>query len=341
MTGRANIAGVRVMVDGVDITPKLEERVGTARRRRLISLGITEKRGEEADQLDIVVDDSDGGMALPKAGKRISVAIGWLQGIGVTTGLIEKGSFVVEDVEHSGPPDQVTIRARAADFTSEIRTRRDASWHDTTLGQVVVDIAKRNKLEPRCAPALAGIRVAALAQSRQADIAFLRRLGRAHDALASVKDGKLILSPVGALTTTTGRELPFATIRRRDGDRHAFRIQKPEEATKVEATYHDRRAGKPQVVAHGTGGKTKRVGRTYGTKEAAERAARAEHGRAARKPYSLDLNLALGDAALYPDQRVAASGFKPEIDATKWLISEVSHTIGDRGFMTAVKLEAA
>ena len=143
------------------------------------------------------------------------------------------------------------------------------------------------------------------------------------------------------MTTTTGRELPAASIRRCDGDRHAFRIQKPEEATKVEATYHDRRAGKPQVVEHGTGGKTKRVSRTYATKEAAERAAKAEHGRAARKPNSLDLNLALGDAALYPDQRVAASGFKPEIGATKWLISEVSHTIGDRGFVTSIKLEAA
>jgi len=95
------------------------------------------------------------------------------------------------------------------------------------------------------------------------------------------------------------------------------------------------------VVSHGGGGKTKRVGRAYGTKEAAERAAKAEHGRAARKPYSLHLHLALGDAAVYPDQRVAASGYKPEIDATKWLISEVSHTIGDRGFVTAVKLEAA
>jgi phage protein D len=94
------------------------------------------------------------------------------------------------------------------------------------------------------------------------------------------------------------------------------------------------------VVAHGAGDKTKRVGRTYPTKEAAERAAKAEHGRAARKPYSLDLNLALGDAALYPDQRVAASGFKPEIDATNWLISEVSHTIGDRGFVSLLKLEA-
>lgn len=339
MTGRANIPGVRVVVDGKDITPALEAQIGTARRRRLVSLSLTEKRGEEADQLDIVVDDSDGQMDLPRAGARISVAIGWHQGIGVEPGLVDKGSFVVEEVEHSGPPDVITIRARAADFTSEIRTRRETSWHDTTLGQVVADLARRNGLQARCAPALAAIRVTTLVQSREGDIAFLRRLGRAHDALASVKDGKLLLSPVGALTTTTGRAIPAATIRRRDGDRHAFKIEKPEEAGTVEASWHDRRAGERKTVTHGKGGKKKVLSRTYGSQEEADRAVKAEHGRAARLPLSLDLNLALGRAGLYPDQTVTVAGFKPQIDAAHWLIGEVAHTIGDRGFVTSIKLE--
>ncbi len=34
------------------------------------------------------------------------------------------------------------------------------------------------------------------------------------------------------------------------------------------------------------------------------------------------------------------NGYKPEIDATRWLIAEVTHGMTDRGFTTALKLEA-
>ena len=37
-------------------------------------------------------------------------------------------------------------------------------------------------------------------QSRESDLAFLRRPGREHDAVATVKAGRLILSPIGAAT---------------------------------------------------------------------------------------------------------------------------------------------
>jgi phage protein D len=72
-------------------------------------------------------------------------------------GLVHKGSFKVDEVNHSGPPDQIRIRARAADFTSAIRNRREQSWANTTLGAVLQDIAGRNALALRIAPDLAAI----------------------------------------------------------------------------------------------------------------------------------------------------------------------------------------
>jgi phage protein D len=89
----ANIPDFRVSLDGRDLT-------GTI-RSRLISLGITEKRGDEADQLDIVLDDSDGRLELPAAGAVLTVQLGWKQGSDVRPGLIDKGSFKVDEVEHS------------------------------------------------------------------------------------------------------------------------------------------------------------------------------------------------------------------------------------------------
>ncbi|HEY0626701.1 MAG TPA: contractile injection system protein, VgrG/Pvc8 family [Allosphingosinicella sp.] len=328
-----NVPDFKVTLDGQDLTPKM--------RPRLVSLTLSDKRAGEADQLDIVLDDSDGRLALPKAGAKISLQLGWKRGSDVTPGLVEKGSFTVDEVEHGGPPDQVTIRARSADFTSEIRTRREKSWKDTTLGAVVNDIASRNKLQPRCASSLASISIKSLVQGRESDIAFLRRLGRRYDAVATIKKGALIFSPVGAGATPGGRAIPSIEIRRRDGDRHSYRLEKREEGEGVTATWHDRKAAKKKDVTIGKKDGARKLSHVYATEDSAKRAARAERSRLGRRPEKLSFDLALGRAELYPERRVKAVGFKAEIDAKSWLIVEVTHSLTNTGFSTKLEMEAA
>ncbi|HET9511812.1 MAG TPA: contractile injection system protein, VgrG/Pvc8 family [Sphingomonas sp.] len=338
----ANIPDFRVTLDGTDLTGTLREQVEGLDgriRSRLISLGITEKRGESADQLDIVLDDSDGRLALPATGAVLQIQIGWKQGSDVTPGLVDKGSFKVDEVSHSGPPDVVTIRARSADFTSDLKTRREKGWNGTTLGAIVREVAGRHKLKPACAPALARIPIAAKAQSRESDLAFLRRLGREHDAVATIKHGRLILSPIGTGATPSGRALPTLTIRRRDGDSHNFNRQKRDDVPGVTATWHDRKAGKRQTFTAGKIEGAKKLSRVYGSEEDAQRAANAAHSRGQREPLSLDLTLALGRADVSPEQKATVSGFKAEIDAVEWIVGEVSHSLGDSGYLTKLKLE--
>lgn len=338
----ANVADYRITVDGTDITPRLKGSVreaGRAPRPRLIALRLSEKRGGDADQLDLTLDDSDGMMAIPPAGATITVQLGWASGTDVTVGLVDKGRFVIDEIEHSGPVDQLVIRARSADLTSAIRTRREHSWRSTTLGAIVRTVAARNSLTPRVSAALAGIAVPALAQSRESDMALLRRLGREHDATATVKAGALIFAPIGKAVTASGAGIPGLTITRRDGDRHSFRIEKREEAGAIEAAWHDRKGAKKQVVKVGSG-EPRRLARTYASEAGARAAAQAELGRAARAPRKLDLGLALGRLEIYPDRPVTVSGFKALIDATRWIVSDVTHElVAGRGFSTALTLE--
>ena len=84
-----------------------------------------------------------------------------------------KGKFTVDEVEHRGAPDVVTIRARSADFRGTLNSRREGSWHDTTLGAIVEAIASRNKLEASVAPSLAGIKIPHIDQSQESDAKFL------------------------------------------------------------------------------------------------------------------------------------------------------------------------
>jgi len=159
-------AAWRVMLDGQDLTDRFAP--------RLVSLRLSEKRGEAADQLEIVLSDDDGALAIPPEGARLSVSLGWERGTGVTAGLVAKGSFKVDEVSWGGPPDQVTITARSADLKDSFRTRKSKVWKETTLGAIIGAIAGANGLKARCHPDLSGKQVTAAEQHNKSDMQFLR-----------------------------------------------------------------------------------------------------------------------------------------------------------------------
>lgn len=329
---KALIPDYRLTVDGKDITPTVAA--------RLISLRLEEKRDGSADQLDLVLDDSDGKLAIPSEGAVITVQLGWKQGTGVTPGLVDKGRFKVDEANHSGPPDQVTVRARSADLAGDYRVRRERSWTDTTLGDVLGEIAGANGLQLSIDPDLRGVQIPALASHEKSDMALVRELGRRYDAVATVKAGKLVFNTKGKGQTPGGQPIPDTVIGRGVGDRHDYRRLERSKYGGAEARWHDSDAGTRKTVSAGSGqGKKKRMRRVYASESAAKEAASAEARRVARGAAELELNLAIGNAALYPDRPCTVSGFKPEIDAHKWLIGEVRHELTKKGFRTALKLE--
>ena len=246
-------------------------------------------------------------------------------------------------MEYEGAPDEITVRARSADFTAELRVRAERSWRDTTLGAVLRDLAGRHGLQPNIDPGLAAIAVPVLQQSRQSDGALLERLGHLYDAAATVKAGRLIFAPIGAGRTATGAALPDAlTITRRDGDRHRWSLPQRDQYEGVTATWHDKAAAKRQTVTAGGGSSHKRLRRVYATEADAKAAAQGEWGRVQRAAATMSYELALGRPDLYPERKVRLSGFKPEIDGATWLVSQATHNLSDSsGLSTSLELEAA
>ncbi|MBV6887930.1 phage late control D family protein [Xanthomonas campestris pv. spermacoces] len=318
----------RVVLDGVDLTERIAP--------RLRDLTLIECRGGEADQLDLRIHDHDGKMALPKRGVRLSVALGWK-----ATGLIDKGTFIVDEVEYSGAPDIITVRARSADLTANMRIRRERSWHNTTLGAVLNTIAGEHGLTPRVAEALARTKLPHLDQANESDINLLTRLGQRFDAVATVKAGSLLFAPIGAGTTTSGKPLPSVTLTRREGDQHRYSVADRDAYTGVRAYWMDKGKARRQSVLVGTDDNAKRLQESYADEATARQHAHAELERVKRGMAKFDYTLAIGRADLFPEQTVKVSGFKPEIDGSRWLIAKTTHTmIGSSGFTTALELEA-
>lgn len=239
ITGMNIQAGARVApaymltLDGEDITQNFSD--------RLIGLTMTDNRGFEADQLDIALDDTDGLVELPPRGASLTLWLGW-QG----SALINKGSFTVDEIEHRGAPDTLTIRGRSADFRGSLNSRREQSWHDTTLGVIVETIAQRNKLTASVADALKAIAIPHIDQTQESDAAFLSRLAERNGASVSVKAGKLLFLKAGSAMTASGKPIPQMTVERGDGDRHQFAIADREAYTGVTAKWLHTRDPKPQ-----------------------------------------------------------------------------------------------
>ncbi|MFS3556654.1 phage late control D family protein [Citrobacter braakii] len=239
ITGMNIQAGARVApaymltLDGADITQNFSD--------RLIGLTMTDNRGFEADQLDIALDDTDGLVEMPPRGASLTLWLGW-QG----SALVNKGSFTVDEIEHRGAPDTLTIRGRSADFRGSLNSRREQSWHDTTLGGIVETIALRNKLTASVADSLKAITIPHIDQTQESDAAFLSRFAERNGASVSVKAGKLLFLKAGSAMTASGKPIPQMTVERGDGDRHQFAIADREAYTGVTAKWLHTKDPKPQ-----------------------------------------------------------------------------------------------
>ncbi|EJW6539848.1 phage late control D family protein, partial [Salmonella enterica subsp. enterica serovar Schwarzengrund] len=200
-----------ITIEGKDVTTVMDA--------RLMSLTLTDNRGFEADQLDLELDDADGLIALPRRGAVIQLALGWKG-----QPLFPKGAFTVDEIEHSGAPDRLTIRARSADFRETLNTRREKSWHQTTVGEVVKEIAARHNLKVALGQDLTNKALDHMDQTNESDASFLMKLARQYGAIASVKDGNLLFIRQGQGRTASGKQLPVITITRKAGDGHRFTL---------------------------------------------------------------------------------------------------------------------
>lgn len=322
------VPAFRVTVDGNDIAQLISP--------RLMSLDLTDNRGIEADQLSITLSDHDGLLAIPPKGAVIRLWLGWSD-----TGLVDKGTYTVDETEHSGTPDVLSIRARSADLRKGLKTKRERSWSNTTLGDVLGDIALGNGLTATIAGALDGLPILQLDQANESDANLISRVGEEFDAVVTVKAGCLLCLPAGGGKTASGAELPHITLTRADGDQHRYLQADRDSYDGVRAYFYDVNSAKKQEAIAGGGENLKDLRHTYSDRQSALRAARAEFNRLQRGSATLSYTLAMGRPDLIPELTYTLEGVKPEIDEIIWYGGNVQHTLSaDNGYKVSLELES-
>ncbi|MBA5956211.1 phage late control D family protein [Pseudomonas lactis] len=322
------VPAFRLTVDGLDIAYMVSP--------RLMSLDLTDNRGVEADQLTITLSDHDGLLTIPPKGAVLRLWLGWSD-----TGLVDKGTYTVDETEHSGAPDVLSIRARSADLRKGLKTKRERSWSNTTLGEVLGDIAIGNNLTATIAGALDGLPILQLDQANESDANLISRLGEEFDAVASVKAGCLLCLPAGGGKTASGLDLPHITLTRIDGDQHRYLQADRDSYDGVRAYYYDVNSAKKQEAIAGGGDNLKDLRHTYSDQQSALRAARAEFRRLQRGSATLSYTLAMGRPDLIPELTYTLQGVKAEIDEIIWYGGNVQHSLtADGGYTVSLELES-
>jgi phage protein D len=153
-----------------------------------------------------------------------------------------------------------------------------------------------------------------------------------------MKDNTLT-DPYMNTVTASGQAMAAITLTRRDGDQHRYSVTDRDAYSGVKAYWNDTRGAERKTVLAGSGDNAKQLRPTYATEDDALAAARAEWQRIQRGLAEFELTLALGRADILPESSLKLSGYKPQIDATVWLVAEVAHSMNDGGFGTQVRCE--
>lgn len=318
----------RITVNDKDISSKINN--------RLIQLTIEDHRGLDADSVTIELSDHDGLINLPPKNAEIKIWIGWQ-----STGLVYKGKFTVKEVEHSGSPDVVHIRATSADMKKSFKQKKERSFHKKNIEQIISQIAYEHELVPNIHIDLGSIVLAHIDQN-ESDANLITRIADEHDAIATVKNGKLLFMPKGQAETVKGNPLPQAEILRIDGDSHRYSMTDGgDDISGVVCYYYDDKQAKKQKITVGdTSQETKDIRHIYRDKDTAIHAAKAEFKRLKRKTATFSLTLAYGLPELIPEMPISFLGFKTEINDIIWLGTNISHQLNSSGgYTTNVEAE--
>lgn len=344
---------------------------------RIISISLTDKSGFEADELTVSLSDHDGKLALPPKSAEITIALGYIETGVVDKGsykITEVSWSGAPDTLH------ITAQsADTSDRFSEAKEKSwhktslkeiiesiaAANGYTPIIGKAYQDekidhIDQSNESDAAFLSRLAE-RYDAIATVKHGRLLFV------SSGEATTASGQPL--PTIRITRNSGDQYTYRYsntesynavrayyIDKQTGKKHEVVItednydpvKKTVTTTKKYKT--KRKDGKTHKTttkevteikqADTTGKKIKTLRHTYQSPKTAATGARAAYKKLKRGAMEFDISLAVGRPDVAPESPVTLQGFKPEIDAEKWVGKETVHTLDGNGLTTAVKLQS-
>nr|WP_320132003.1 contractile injection system protein, VgrG/Pvc8 family [uncultured Holophaga sp.] len=296
----------------------------------LTSLTFTDHMDGEADGLELTLEDVDQRWVrgwYPVKGSTIQAWIGYEGGP-----LLSCGEFQVDEIEVSGPPDTVTVRAVGDATKKALRTRRSKGYEGASLRTIAQDVASRHGLT--LVGTIPDVHWSRVTQHQEADLAFLQRLGSEHGLIFTVKGSSLVFHEIATLEAQSA----ILTLQRKDVSSWSFRDKVVPSSSSVSFFRGDTKELEVVEVqlADQTHPDKKKSHRRVESKGHARRLAKAALRR--HKSYEREGSIALpGNVSLVAGGNVELSGWGV-LDGL-WLMKSVTHKY-DRSGGYATDMEA-
>nr|WP_314059054.1 contractile injection system protein, VgrG/Pvc8 family [uncultured Neisseria sp.] len=344
---------------------------------RIISISLTDKSGFEADELTVSLSDHDGKLALPPKSAEITIALGYIETGIVDKGsykITEVSWSGAPDILH------ITAQsADTSDRFSEAKEKSwhktslkeiiesiaAANGYTPIIGKAYQDekidhIDQSNESDAAFLSRLAE-RYDAIATVKHGRLLFV------SSGEATTASGQPL--PTIRITRNSGDQYAFRYsntesynavrayyIDKQTGKKHEVVITEDnyDPVKKTITTTKKYKTKRKDGKTHKTttkevteikqvdtaGKKIKTLRHTYQSPKTAATGARAAYKKLKRGAMEFDISLAIGRPDVAPESPVTLQGFKPEIDAEKWVGKETVHTLDSNGLTTAVKLQS-
>lgn len=315
----------RIFADSQEITALVSD--------RLLSLTLIDEAGTRSDRTALRLDNRDGRMVMPRRGAELEIRLGYEE-----TGTAFMGLFTVDEVEVSGPPDVMTVSAKAADMRAGMKAPRTRSWHDVTLGDIVRTVSGDHGLTAAIPAELATVVIAHVDQTEESDLNLLTRLAKDNNALAKPAAGRLLFTPKGRGRTASGALMPAVALTRTDLKSYRARFADRDRYKAVTAFWHDPDTAERRPVTAGEGTPVMTMPGTSATESEACEAARAKLAALARGSATLQLSCA-GNPELAAEARLTVSGLGGGIDGL-WITESVEHRVDGSGYWCEVSAKS-
>lgn len=334
----------RIILDGIDITANLIPSpfgipleaggrviAGGGLNGPLLSITVTDNEGKKSDSVELEIDNREHYPA-PKKGAKMQVWLGYVE-----TGIAYMGSYIVDETTKSGRPLKMTVSAKAAALTTEIKSPRSRSYHEKTVGQIVNEVAGRHGRSAIIHGELSAIKIGHIDQSAESDVNFLTRLARRVGANFKLADDKIIFNKAGGGLLPSGSEAPTFVLREIGVTDWSWTGAERGDYKSVTAAWQNTKTGEREWVTEGEGKPRYRDRKLYKTDEEARRATKAQKSSLQRGRETFKSSFP-GDIRFFSGAKVTAMEFDPDVDGT-YAIKTVTHTLDNGGLKTSIDCE--
>lgn len=319
---------VQITVDGNPVAGGFYE--------RLVSISVTDKEGLASDTFQMELNDGPPQfLALPRKGAIVDIRIGY----GAARSL---GTYVVDKVSCKFLPYSLSISGKAVDFlNSKLKERKERHWDKAKVKDIVSDIASDVGLAAYVDDEVGSHTYEWFGQQDEPPIQVLQRLAARHNALFSVKNGKLIFSKRGSGNAASGSFMGSVVVTppRVIQGTGSFEANDKTKYQKVVAYYEDKdKAKRVEVEADSDadGDSVYRIAEPYADAAEADKAAQSKAKDLKRGEGAASVTV-IGDTAIVAGAPLLFEGVRPGLDGVPYIIDTATHSYSKQeGYRTAI-----